>query len=179
MSSRVYYIAETSLSATADEQVESGYVTGDTIVYSGRSSFPDILKHLSRHGQPLKAGDTLKIFDLSCFPDNTMTLIRVFQKILSEGISIEIQKPGLLISSDPASNELATFVAMLDEHWGHLHGIKSHPPDSRPGRKVRITIEQLPDIRKRLSAKGATVSSVAKDIGVGRSTLFDFLRRHS
>lgn len=179
MSSRIYYIAETGSSVTADEQVESGYVTGDTIVYSGRSGFPDILKRLSRHGQTLKAGDTLKIYDLSCFPDNTMTLIRAFRKILSEGVSIEIHKPGLILSGDPVKNELGTFVAMLDHHWSHIHGIKSHPPDSRPGRKVRITIEQLPDIRKRLSAKGATVSSVARDIGVGRSTLFDFLRRHS
>lgn len=179
MSSRIYYIAETGSSVTADEQVESGYEIGDTLVYSGRSSFSDTLKHLARNGQALKAGDTLKIYDLSCLPENTMTLIRVFQKILSEGFSIEIQKHGLILSGDPARNKLGTFVAMLNEHWGHLHGIKSHPPDSRPGRKVRITIEQLPDIRERLSVKGATVSSVARDIGVGRSTLFDFLRRHS
>ncbi len=69
-------------------------------------------------------------------------------------------------------------VAALDNHWRRVHGMKTHSSDSKPGRKPRLTDDQLPDIRQMLDMRGATVASVAKSLGVGRTTLFDFLQRH-
>ena len=69
-------------------------------------------------------------------------------------------------------------IALLDQHWRHLHGMKTHPNQSKPGRKARLHPDQLVEIRTRLSQPGATVTSVARDLNIGRTTLFDFLRRY-
>jgi len=38
--------------------------------------------------------------------------------------------------------------------------------------------DKLPEIRERLSAPGATATDVAQELGVARSTLFNYLERY-
>jgi hypothetical protein len=64
-------------------------------------------------------------------------------------------------------------------HHRHLHGIKTHPAEmSPPGRKRLLGPDKLPEIRERLSAPGATATDVAQELGVARSTLFNYLERY-
>ncbi|MDQ4422180.1 Hin recombinase [Sphingobium sp. DEHP117] len=177
---RFLLIAQECQSPSPKEQISASYVDGDIIVESGRGGVHQLLKQLARQGNALASGDTIKIHDLSCLPVNTMSLVRIFHKLLQKGIAIEIGNAALVISPDDGKSELMRLIALLDQHWRHLHGVKSHPPDqSKPGPKPRLNPEQLTDIQARLSQPGATVSSVARDMNVRRTTLFDFLRRYS
>lgn len=139
--------------------------------------FHDLPPRLAQQGHALERGDRIKIYDLTCLPMNTTTLVRFMMKLLKKGVAIEFHAPGIVIEPDE-SNDLFKLVAGLDNHWRRVHGIKTHPSDSKPGRKPKLTEDQLPGIRQMLEDSGATVSSVAKNLGVGRTTLFDFLQRH-
>ncbi len=132
---------------------------------------------LARAGDALEAGDTIKVYDLACIPINTVTLVRMMAKLLRQGIVIRLYKPTLTILPDEQADAFRLLDA-LDHHWRLIHGMKTHATDSKPGRKALLADDQLNDIRAMLEIKGATVASVAKKLGVGRTTLFDFLQRH-
>ena len=178
MPTRFLFIAQDCQSSTAEEQKSASYVDGDIIVESGRGGLPHLLKQLVRQGKELTRGVTIKVHDLSCLPVNTISLVRIFYKMLQKGITIEIGNAALVISPDDDRSELMRLIALLDQHWRHLHGMKTHPNQSKPGRKARLHPDQLVEIRTRLSQPGATVTSVARDLNIGRTTLFDFLRRY-
>ena len=144
---------------------------------AGQVSFVDLPRKLAKEGHELMRGDRIKVYDFTCLPLNTMTLVRMMVKVLKRGIAIEFCAPKIVIEPDDGG-DMFRLVAALDNHWRRVHGMKTHSSDSKPGRKPRLTEDQLPDIRNRLKARGATVASVAKTLGVGRTTLFDFLQRH-
>jgi DNA invertase Pin-like site-specific DNA recombinase len=173
----VLFLAETNQSPSILEQREACEADGDLIVDAGQVSFVDLPRKLAKEGHELMRGDRIKIYDFTCLPLNTMTLVRMMVKVLRRGITIEFCAPKIVIEPDDGS-DLFRLVAALDNHWRRVHGMKTHSSDSKPGRKPRLTDDQLSDIRQMLDMSGATVASVAKSLGVGRTTLFDFLQRH-
>lgn len=177
MSTNVLFLAETNQSPSIMEQRAACEAEGDLIVDAGQVSFLDLPRKLAKEGHELVRGDKIKVYDLTCLPINTMTLVRMMVKVLRRGIAIEFCAPGITIQPD-AGSDLYRLIAALDNHWRRVHGMKTHASDSKPGRKPLLTDDQLPDIRSMLDADGETVGSVAKKLGVGRTTLFDFLQRH-
>jgi len=172
------FLAETGKSPALAEQTAACVGEDDLVVSSPEVGFNELEKVLAKHGKPLGQGDTVKIFDLSCLAVSTSTVLRVVLKLLKGGISIELCGLGVTITPDRDS-DLFLLVEALDGHWRQLHGIKTNENrEAKAGRKPRLTIEQLPEIRKRLAEQGATHESVAKDLGVARSTLFGFLKAH-
>ena len=121
----------------------------DLVANEARMDLNDLPNKLAQGGMPLESGDRIKIYDFTCLPMHPQ-----------EG------------------NDLFKLVTGLDNHWRLTHGVRTRPTDSKPGRKPKLTEDQLPAIRRMLDDSGATVSSVAKDLGIGRTTLFDFLQRH-
>lgn len=175
----VLFLAETNLSPSIAEQRALCEREGDLLVDAGQVSFLDLPRKLAHEGYELTRGDKIKIYDFACLPINTMTLVRMMVKVLRKGVAIEFCAPGITILPDEDNGQLFRLIAALDNHWRRVHGMKTHAGESKPGRKPRFTAEQLPEIRQLLAQEGATVASVAKDLGVGRTTLFDFLQRHS
>lgn len=172
----VLFLAETNRSPSIEEQRALCEHEGDLLVPAGTVSFLDLPKVLARSGNKLERGDKIKIYDLACLPIQTMTLVRMMQKLLRQGIAIEFCAQKITIEPD-ADTELFRLIGMLDQHWRQIHGMKTHSPDAKVGRKALLTEDQLPAIKAMIEA-GATVSAAAKDLGVGRTTLFDFLQRH-
>ena len=177
MPTNILFLAETNLSPPIAEQRASCEAEGDLIVEAGKISFLDLPKKLAHKGYELGPGDRIKIFDFTCLPVNTATLVRMLVKLLRKGVAIEFCAAGITIEPDEDNDEPFRLLAALDNHWRRVHGMKTHPPDTKPGRKPRLTSDQLPRIRTMLAAKGATYASVAKELSVGRTTLFDFLQR--
>jgi len=173
----VAYLAETHGSASLDEQ-RACLHPDDHVVLAGPRSFDKLTELLAHHGVNLGPGDRVKIFDLSCIALSTTTLIRVLVKMLQAGISLEIVSAGIVL--DPAVDDrLPTLLTALDAHCRHHHGIKTHPPTTAQiGRRRLLGRDQLPDIRAMLEKPGATATTVAKELGVARSTLFNFLDRY-
>lgn len=177
MGTTVAFLAECQGSATIDDQ-KACLGPDDYVVVAGRQSFNKIGDLLGRHGIRLGPGDRLKVYDLSCITISTATLIRVMSKMLRNGVTFEIISAGIVIEPR-ADDKLHALIDALDSHNRHLHGIKTHPADTASrGRKRLLDPDQLPAIRAKLDEPGATATDVAQELGVARSTLFNYLERY-
>ncbi|SCW93576.1 Site-specific DNA recombinase [Sphingobium faniae] len=172
----VLFLVENNRSPSIEEQRSACQDDGALVVDAGAISFQDMDKALVRAGDGLEAGDTITVYDFNCLALNTTTLIRVLAKVLKKGVTVRFHAQDITIRPDE-QDEPFKLIAALDNHWRLVHGIKTHANDSKPGRKARLADDQLDEIRTMLGAQGATVTSVAKELGVGRTTLFDFLQR--
>ena len=178
MSTTVAFLAETPGSASIEEQ-KACLHPNDQAVLAGGRGFDKLIELLAHRGLNLGRGDRIKVFDLSCISLSTTTLIRVLAKMLRAGISVEIVSAGIVLEPT-AGNTLHALVDALDGHSRHVHGVKTHPADTvLPGRKRLLDPKQLPEIRAKLDKPGATAKDVALELGVARSTLFNYLERYA
>lgn len=177
MGRTVAFLAETQGSATIDDQ-RARLDSDDFVVLAGRQNLNKLGEILACQGISLDPGDRVKVFDLSCISLSTTTLIRVLTKMLSAGIIFEIVSLRIVLEPG-AESKLHAFIDALDGHYRHVHGIKTHPADTAPqGRKRLLDPDQLPSIREKLDQPGATATNVAQELGVARSTLFNYLDRY-
>ncbi|MGY2734699.1 recombinase family protein [Sphingomonas sp. UYP23] len=177
MGKTVAFLAQTPGSATIEDQ-RLCLNPGDLEMLAGRKTFNQLADLLDRKGIGLAAGDRVKVYDLSCLALATPMLIRTLTKLLRNGVSVEICTPKIVIEPC-ADDKLHTMLDALDSHYRHIHGIKTHPAEmSPPGRKRLLGPDKLPEIREKLSAPGATATDVAQELGVARSTLFNYLERY-
>jgi DNA invertase Pin-like site-specific DNA recombinase len=173
----VAYLSECQGSATIDDQ-KACLGPDDYVVVADRQSFNKLGDLLARHGIKLTAGDRIKVYDLSCITLSTTTLIRTMTKMLGRGIAFEIVSAGIVIEPR-ADDKLHALLGALDGHYRYLHGLKTHPIETASrGRRRILDPDQLPQIRAKLDAPGATATDVARELGVARSTLFNFLDRY-
>ena len=175
MGTTVAFLAECQGSTTVDEQ-KACLAPDDYVVVAGKRGFNKLADVLAQHGIRLGAGDRVKVYDLACIKLSTTTLVRVVSRLLRKGVAFEIISAGIVIEPS-ADDKLLALLEALDAHNRYLHGIKTHPADRR-GRKRLLEPDQLSDIRARLDRPGATATDVASDLGVARSTLFNFLDRY-
>lgn len=177
LNTTVAFLAETPGSATIEEQ-KACLGPDDIVVEAGRKSFNQLGELLARNGIKLDVGDRIKVFDLTCLALSTNMLIRVLTKMLRAGITFEIASPRIVIEPS-AADQMHALLDALDGHYRHVHGIKTHPAATAPqGRKRLLDPDQLPEIRKKLDKPGATATDVAQELGVARSTLFNYLERY-
>ncbi len=175
MGTTVAFLAECQGSATVDEQ-KARLSPDDHVVVAGKRGFNKLVEVLAQHGVRLGTGDRVKVYDLTCIKLSTTTLVREISRLLRKGVAFEITSVGIAIEPS-ADDKLRALLEALDAHNRHLHGIKTHPADRR-GRKRLLEPDQLSDIRARLDKPGATATGVANELGVARSTLFNFLDRY-
>ncbi|WP_242140512.1 helix-turn-helix domain-containing protein [Sphingomonas sp. TREG-RG-20F-R18-01] len=177
MGKSVAFLAETPGSPTIERQ-QLCLDPDDIEVLAGRKTFNQLTELLERKGIGLEAGDRVKVHDLSCLAIATPMLVRAIAKLLRNGVSFEICTPRIVVEPG-VDDKLHAMLDALDTHYRHIHGIKTHPAEmSPPGRKRLLGPDKLPEIRERLSAPGATATDVAQELGVARSTLFNYLERY-
>ncbi|WP_267347016.1 helix-turn-helix domain-containing protein [Sphingomonas sp. GM_Shp_2] len=176
MSKTIAFLAETRGSATIEEQ-QAAMSSNAHIIVAGRQSFNKLGDLLARSGLRLEAGDRVSVYDLSCIMISTGTLLRIIGRLLRDGVAFEIVTAGIVIGP-AADDKLHALVRAFDSHQRYLHGLKTRPETVARGRKPLLDPEALATIRTRLAQPGATATSVAKSLGVSRSTLFNFLERH-
>ncbi|WP_157783576.1 MULTISPECIES: Hin recombinase [Rhizorhabdus] len=175
----ILFLAETNLSPSIVEQRASCEAKGDVIVEAGKTSFLDLPKKLAQSGYELRRGDRIKIYDLTCLSVNTARLIGMIVKLLRKGVTIEFCSSRIVLDPDAKYDEPFRLLVSLDNHWRRIHGMKTHPPHTKTGKKQRISADRLPEIEKMLAAEGASVAAVAVELGIPRTTLHDYMRRHA
>jgi hypothetical protein len=169
------FIAEIPGSPPREEQL-AAIGADDVAVDATKSSFSKLLVRVREFGIPLGQGDRVKVYDLSCVALSTPRLMSAMMRLLDAGISIEIVKPEIVIT--PAQDDrVRAFLAAMDATARHIHGIKTHPIDAKPQGRKRLIDEQTSRIKRLLAEPGATSTSVAKSLGIARSTLFNYLNR--
>lgn len=171
----VAFLAETPGSATIEEQ-KAQVDPDDFVVVAENRSFSQLTDLLAQAGAPLQAGDRIKIHAFNCLGLSTDMLVRALSKLLQAGVSIELLSPPLVIEAGQTDSHL--LIDALDGHYRHIHGLRTHPTERGiKGRRPVLTPEQIPSIRARMAEPGVTASIVAKELGIGRSTLFGYLER--
>lgn len=177
MSRTIAFLAEAPGSPSIEVQ-EACLGADDVPILAGRVSFGKLDELLPAIGMALETGDHVKVYDLTCLTLPTSMLIRMFTKLLRQGISIEIVVPGIGLKPDGADGKHLLLDA-LDSHYRHIHGINTHPAKmAAVGRKRLLDPARLPEIRAKLDQPGVTGADVARELGVARSTLFAYLDRY-
>jgi hypothetical protein len=177
LTTTIAFLAETPGSASVRDQ-QTCLKADDIQVFAGRKTFSQLGDILARMGIRLTVGDRVKVHDLSCLSLTTPMLIRAFAKWLKAGVSLELCSPAIVIEPNGA-DRLHTMFDALDNHYRHIHGIKTHPKEmAQAGRKRLLDPNMLPEIRAKLDEPGATTTDVASSLGVARSTLFNYLERY-
>lgn len=177
MSTTVAFIAQTPGSATIEDQ-QACLSPTDFQVMGGRKDFSQLEDLLALKGIRLSTGDRVKVHDLPCLDIATPMLIRAVVKLLKGGVAFEICTPNIVIEPD-GDDKLHAMLDALDSHYRHVHGIRTHPPEmGKAGRKPLLDPAKLPEIQAALNVPGATTADVAQSLGVGRSTLWNFLERY-
>ena len=97
-------------------------------------------------------------------------------RLLRKGVTIEICTESLEITPD-AGDPVFRTLALLDNQQRALHAVRTHGPEVKAGRKAVLKDEQWTEIKAMLAEKSGSPGAVASRLGVGRTTLFNFIRR--
>lgn len=170
------FAAETLGSKLRDD--ETAESVSDEVFISTKRSFAALDRLLTRKGQPLKSGDRVKVQELSLLQGQTAALIRMMVKLLDRGVTLEIVGSGIVIAPDDQGDARALLVA-LDAHRHRMSDLKARSGGaSVTGRKRLIPQERLAEIQAQLNAPGTTTTTLARELGVARQTLFNYLDRY-
>lgn len=177
MGTTVAFLADCQGAATIDDQ-KACLAHDDYAIVAARHGFNRLEDILSQHGIRLGEGDRVKVYDLSCITLSTTTLVREICKLLQSGVAFEIVSAGIVIAPS-ADDKLHALLQALDTHNRYVHGLKTHPSGTvSRGRRRLLDADKLPEIRAKLDRPGVSATQVAKELGVARSTLFNFLERY-
>lgn len=179
MARNIAYIAQTRSSPSLETQA-SAFKDVDQIIKAGRLSATEILKRLRENDMGLEPGDTIHFYDPTCIQLETRTLISLLADYVRQGISVQFVDPPLTIAGNNPTSQLHSLLFLFDRHWRFLHGTQTHGGvRGKLGRRPRLLPSDIPDILQALAEPGATVTSVARQRGIARSTLYGFLQSHN
>src|SRR5690606_11716124 len=133
------------------EQIAFCATSDDFIIEGGKTSILKLPAKLTKEGKAFQPGDVLKLYDLTCLPINTTSLIRFFMELVGGGVTVRFCALDLSVTPDERADVYRLMTA-LDTHWRAVHGMKTHPSDAKTGRKALLSEDQLPAIRKQLEA---------------------------
>ena len=127
-----------------------------------------------------KSGDHLALYSLELLPLKPPALNRVLFDLLKAGVTIHLASPALTITPDDADPAFALIRAYEAHRRSQLGREVSQALKSgvRPGRAPRLTVEQLPEIRRMLRDPSLTRGAIAERLKVTQSTLFKFMAKH-
>ena len=134
--------------------------------------------------QFLREGDTLVVHSMDRLARNLDDLRRTVQTLTGRGVRVQFVKEGLLFSGDdsPMANLLLSLLGAFAEferaiiRERQLEGIAlAKRKGVYKGRKKALNDAQIARVKERL-ASGEPKAQVARDMGVSRQTLYEYLR---
>lgn len=148
---------------------------------SGKDSERPQLKHLIDY---VRDGDTVIVHSLDRLARNLDDLRKIVQTLNAKEVKVQFSKENLIFTGEdsPMSNLLLSVMGAFAEFERSLirerqmEGIAlAKKRGAYKGRKRCMTPEQADEMRIRI-ANGEAKSHVAKDLGISRETLYQYLR---
>lgn len=133
----------------------------------------------------VREGDTIVVHSMDRLARNLVDLRDLVQKIIQRGIHIECVKENLTFTGEdsPLANLLLSVVGAFAEFERSLikerqmEGIAlAKKRGAYKGRKAILSKAQVEEIKARV-ANGDKKSHIARDFGISRETLYQYLRR--
>ena len=179
---RIGYIRVSSFDQNPErqlEQVEVGRVFTDKA--SGKDTLrPDLDSLLAF----VREGDTVVVHSMDRLARNLDDLRRLVQKLTKRGVRIEFVKESLAFTGEdsPMANLMLSVMGAFAEFERALirerqrEGIAlAKQRGAYRGRKKALSPEQVADLRQRV-AGGEQKAKLAREFGVSRETLYQYLR---
>ena len=180
---RIGYIRVSSLEQNPERQLEGIVLNKKFIDHaSGKDTSRPQLEAMINY---VRDGDTVIVHSMDRLARNLDDLRRLVTQLTSQQIRIEFVKEGLTFTGEdsPMSKLLLSVMGAVAEFERSLirerqmEGIAlAKKRGAYKGRKAVLSKEQVDQIRAGI-AKGGKKSNIARDFGISRETLYQYLRK--
>lgn len=136
----------------------------------------------------LRDGDVLLVHSMDRLARNTEDLLRIVRELTTNGVTVSFVKDNMSFSADngnPQQHLMMTMLAGFAQFERALirerqrEGIAIAKANGvYKGRKPALAPEQVTSLRLR-AASGEPKSAIARDLGISRETLYQYLKRSS
>ena len=179
---RVGYTRVSTIDQNLDRQLDGidvDRVFADKI--SGKNTHRPALAELLEY---VRAGDTVVVHSMDRLARNLDDLRQLVRTLTARGVRVEFVKESLTFTGDdsPMATLLLSIMGSFAEferaliRERQMEGIAAaRKRGVYTGRKKALTDQQAADIRRR-AASGETKASLAREYGVSRETLYQYLR---
>ncbi|MCF6781379.1 recombinase family protein [Stutzerimonas stutzeri] len=179
---RIGYIRVSTLDQNPDRQLE-GVQVGKVFIdkASGKDTQRPQLEALLNY---VREGDTLVVHSMDRLARNLDDLRRMVQQLTGRGVRIEFVKESLAFTGEdsPMANLLLSVMGAFAEFERALIRERQREGISLAkqrgvyrGRKKVLSDSQIEDLRRRVEAREPK-AALAREFGISRATLYEYLR---
>ena len=179
---RIGYVRVSSFDQNPDRQFEGAHVAREfTDKASGKDTQrPELVSLLSF----VREGDTVVVHSMDRLARNLDDLRRIVQGLTKRSVRIEFVKESLAFTGEdsPMANLMLSVMGAFAEFERSLirerqrEGIAlARQRGAYRGRKKSLNDEQIAELKRRVSA-GEPKALIARDFGISRETLYQYLR---
>jgi DNA invertase Pin-like site-specific DNA recombinase len=179
---RVGYVRVSSFDQNPDRQLDSVCVTR---TYTDKASGKDTRRpELDQLLAYVRDGDTVVVHSMDRLARNLDDLRRIVQGLTRRGVRIEFVKEGLTFTGEdsPMAHLMLSVMGAFAEFERTLlrerqrEGIAlAKQRGAYRGRKRALNMEQIGEVKRRIAA-GEQKARVARDMGISRETVYQYLR---
>ncbi|OLO10437.1 transposase [Chromohalobacter japonicus] len=179
---RIGYVRVSTLDQNADRQLEQ--VTVDR-VFTDKASGKDTHRpELERLVAFVREGDTVVVHSMDRLARNLDDLRRLVHSLTQRGVGIEFVKENLTFTAEasPMANLMLSVMGAFAEferaliRERQLEGIALAKQRGKyRGRKKILSPDKIAELRQRV-ANGEQKAKLARDLGISRETLYQYLR---
>lgn len=179
---RIGYVRVSSFDQNPERQLE--HVQVDKVFTDEASGKDTQRPELERLLAFVREGDTVVVHSMDRLARNLDDLRRLVQKLTQHGVRIEFVKEGLTFTGEdsPMANLMLSVMGAFAEferaliHERQREGIAlAKQRGAYRGRKKSLTPEQVTELRRRAAA-GEKKAQLARESGISRETLYQYLR---
>jgi DNA invertase Pin-like site-specific DNA recombinase len=183
-SQRIGYIRVSSLDQNAERQLDG--INLDK-VFSDKASGKDINRpQLQTALNHVRAGDTLVVHSMDRLARNVEDMLRLVREMNDRGVSVEFIKENMSFtagSEDPRSTLMFTMLSafaqfersLIKERQREGIALAKAKGTVYKGRKPALNTERIAQLREQATT-GANRSKLAKEFGISRETLYQYIR---
>ncbi|KDP89455.1 transposase [Cupriavidus sp. SK-3] len=181
---RVAYVRVSAVDQNTDRQLE-GVAVDKT--FTDKANGKDVQQpQLKAALDYVQEGDTLVVHSMDRLARNTEDLLRMVRELTAKHVSVEFVKERLTFSGqndDPMATLMMTMLGGFAQFERSLirerqrEGIAiAKEKGVYKGRKASLSPEQVAALKRRAEA-GEKKAAIARDLGISRETLYQYLRQ--
>jgi DNA invertase Pin-like site-specific DNA recombinase len=179
---RIGYVRVSSFDQNPDRQLEAVSVAR---IFTDKASGKDTRRpELDRLLAYVREGDVVVVHSMDRLARNLDDLRRIVQDLTRRGVRIEFVKEGLTFTGEESAmanlmlsvlGAFAEFERALLRERQREGIVLAKQRGAYRGRKRALTPEQIDEVKRRIAA-GEPKARVARDMGISRETVYQYLR---
>lgn len=183
-SQRIGYVRVSSLDQNAERQLDGIHLDK---VFTDKASGKDTNRpQLQTALNHIRPGDTLVVHSMDRLARNVEDMLRLVREMNDRGVSVEFIKENMCFtagSDDPRSILMFTMLSafaqfersLIKERQREGIALAKAKGTVYKGRKPALNAERIAQLREQAAA-GANRTKLAKEFGISRETLYQYIR---